>query len=102
MKQNTLVRKMIYKYIYLFLLSTLFLFVLSELIVQGSDFISNAINLMLEGETVDVVSLITKTGLIIIIAMVVSFFRSVCNECFSINIQKECKNITMESLGKAQ
>ena len=61
MKQNTLVRKMIYKYIYLFLLSTLFLFVLSELIVQGSDFISNAINLMLEGETVDVVSLITKT-----------------------------------------
>lgn len=76
MKQNTLVRKMICKYIYLFLLSTLFLFVLSELIVQGSDFISNAINLMLEGETVDVVSLITKTGLIIIIAMVVSFLEA--------------------------
>lgn len=102
MKHNTVVRKIICKYIYLFLFAALFLFVLSELIVQGSDFISNAINLMLEGEKVDVISLITQTGLIIIIAMVVSFFRSVCNELFSINVQKECKNITMESIEKAQ
>jgi len=73
-----------------------------ELIVIGSDIISNAINLMLYGGTIDIISLLVETSIIIVVAMIISFFRSVTNEIFSIKVQRECKNVTMESIEKAE
>ncbi len=43
-----------------------------------------------------------NTLLIIIISMVVTYIKSITNELFSIKVQKDCKNITVESLERVQ
>lgn len=76
-------------------------FILSELVVIGSEIITDAVNTLILEEKVNVSSLCFRMGIIILVAMTISFLRSICNELFSIKIQKECKNITMESIEKA-
>ncbi len=89
------------KYSYIFVMSLVFTFAMSELIVIGADIISGSINLMLDGKQVDILELVIKTSIVIVVSIMVSFLRSVTNETFSIKVQKECKNVTMESVEKA-
>lgn len=90
------------KYSYIFVMSLVFTFAMSELIVIGADIISGSINLMLDGKWVDILELVIKTSIVIIVSVIVSFLRSVTNETFSIKVQRECKNVTMEAIEKAE
>ncbi len=89
------------KYSYIFVMSLVFTFAMSEVIVIGADIISGSINLMLDRKQVDILELVIKTSIVIVVSIMVSFLRSVTNETFSIKVQKECKNVTMESVEKA-
>lgn len=102
MKNKNVLKTIIVKNIFLFILAAVLSFILSELVVKGSQIISNSINTMLSDESVDIKSLVIKTGIIILAAMFVSFFRSICNELFSIRVQRECKNVTIEAIEKAE
>ena len=102
MKNKNALISIIVKNIILFVLAAVLAFILSELVVEGSQIISNSINTMLAGDKVGINILVMKTGIIVIAAMFVSFFRSICNELFSIKVQKECKNVTIDAIEKAE
>lgn len=102
MKNKNLLSKIIAKNSILFVLAASLSLILSGLIVKGSQIISNSINIMLANEKMDINNLVMKTGIIIIAAMFVSFFRGICNELFSINVQRECKDVTIEAIEKAE
>ena len=90
------------KYCYLFVVARILSYILSELVVIGSEIISNAINAMFDGDNIDIEYVAGNTLLIIIISMVVTYIKSITNELFSIKVQKDCKNITVESLERVQ
>ena len=73
MKNNmsTNVRKLIIRYSPLLLLAVMLSFILSKLIVIGSEIISNSINVMISGEQIYMKELFLKMGMIIIISMIV-------------------------------
>lgn len=78
MKNNmsTNVRKLIIRYSPLLLLAVMLSFILSKLIVIGSEIISNSINVMISGEQIYMKELFLKMGMIIIISMIISFLQS--------------------------
>ena len=67
------VRKLIIRYSPLLLLAVMLSFILSKLIVIGSEIISNSINVMISGEQIYMKELFLKMGIIIIISMIISF-----------------------------
>ena len=103
MKNNmsTNVRKLIIRYSPLLLLAVMLSFILSKLIVIGSEIISNSINVMISGEQIYMKELFLKMGMIIIISMIISFLQSFFSGIFGVRVQKECKNQIIEAVEKA-
>lgn len=101
MRKNEVLRKIILKNSPFFVMAAILSFILSELVVVGSGLISDSVNVLTIGESVDVRSLCLKMGVIILISIIISYTRSICNELFSINVQKQCKNMTIEAIEKA-
>lgn len=83
-------RKLILRYSPLLLLSVMLSFVLSELIVTGSEIISDAINAIISQENISMKDLCLKMGIIIVISMLLSFLQSLCGGRFSVYVQREC------------
>ena len=102
MRTQHTIRRIMLKYCYLFVVAGILSYILSELVVIGSEIISNAINAMFDGDNIDIEYVAGNTLLIIIISMVVTYIKSITNELFSIKVQKDCKNITVESLERVQ
>lgn len=71
---------------------------LSRIVVYGAGLISDAVDQMLLGVTVDVLKLSISTCLLILISMLLAFFKTVSGNMFSIRIQKECREMTVKSL----
>lgn len=101
MENEKTLRNLIVRNSSFLIIAVILSFVLSKLVVIGSQEISNSVNTLSMGEQVNLRELCFTMGLIIFVAMILSFFRSICNEVFSIKIQKECKNRTMEAIEKA-
>ena len=101
MRKNEVLRKIIVKNSPFFAIAVILSFILSELVVVGSGLISDSVNVLTIGGSVDMRSLSLEMGIIILISMAMSYTRSICNELFSINVQKQCKNMTMEAIEKA-
>ena len=95
------VRKLIIRYSPLLLLAVMLSFILSKLIVIGSEIISNSINVMISGEQIYMKELFLKMGIIIIISMIISFLQSFFSGIFGVRVQKECKNQIIEAVEKA-
>lgn len=90
------------KYSYLLVLSILLEIVLSGMVVVASDLISEAINMLTEGQNIDTKELLIKAGIITFVSMLVAFFKSLSGELFSIKVQKECKSVAVHCFGKVQ
>ena len=101
MRKNEVLRKIIVKNSPFFAIAVILSFVLSELVVVGSGLISDSVNVLTIGRSVDMRSLSLEMGIIILISMAMSYTIRICNELFSINVQKQCKNMTMEAVEKA-
>lgn len=104
MKNNNMsrnVRKLIVRYSPLLLLAVMLSFILSKLIVTGSEIISNSINVMISGEQIYMKELCLKMGMIIIISMIMSFLQSLFSGIFAVCVEKECKNQIIEAVEKA-
>ncbi|MGN0340360.1 MAG: ABC transporter ATP-binding protein [Lachnospira sp.] len=102
MAGNNILRKIVAKYSPYLIIAVILSFIVSDLVVIGSGKISNSVNIMAIGEQVDVTNLCFEMGIIILAAMIITFLRSVCNEVFSIEIQKQCKIATIEAIGRAE
>lgn len=104
MKNNNLsenVRTLIVRYSPFLFMSVLLSFILSELIVTGTEIISASINVIISEKNISVRELCLKMGIIIVISMVTSFVKSICSGMFSVYIQRECKNQTMQAVEKS-
>lgn len=95
------VRKLIIRYSPLLLLAVILSFILSKLIVTGSEIISDSIDVMISGEQIYMNELCLKMGMIIIISMIISFLQNLFSGIFDVCVQKECKNQVIESVEKA-
>ena len=73
-------------------------YLLSQIVVQGSTMISGAIDTITAGKEVEIAPLVLTTLMLIGASMVLAFCKTLCGELFSIRIQKECKNITVQTL----
>lgn len=102
MRPQHMIRRIMLKYCYLFVVAGILSYILSEFVVIGSEIITSAINSITGGNNIDIEYVAGNTLLIIIISMVVTFIKSITNELFSIKVQKDCKNITVESLERVQ
>lgn len=100
MKKKASIKMIIIRNGWLFIMAGFLSYVLSKLIIKGSELITDAINAMTKQQSVDIGSLAGKTIIIIAAAMIVSFIKNIAGELFSIKVQKDCKNITVESLEK--
>lgn len=80
------VRKLIIRYSPLLLLAVMLSFILSKLIVIGSEIISNSINVMISGEQIYMKELFLKMGMIIIISMIISFLQSFFSGIFGVRV----------------
>lgn len=95
------IRKIIVRYSPLLLLAVLLSFLLSKLLVAGTEIISNAINAMISGEQIYMKELCLETGMIIAISMIMSFLQSLLSGIFGVYVQKECKNQIIQAVEKA-
>ncbi len=102
MKKKQKIYYIALKYSYLFVAATFFALVLSQLVVSAAELISQSINSLTIGQRVDTKELLIRAGIITAVSMVVAFFKSISGELFSINVQKECKSITVRCFEKIQ
>ena len=100
MNQKYSVKNIALKYIWLFIVAGVLSYALSKLVIRGSDLITDAINTIMDGNTIDIVALAYSTMWIIIVSMILTFVKTIMGESFSIKVQRDCKNITVESLEK--
>lgn len=84
--------------IHYFILFVMLSYGLSSLVVLGTELISKAINDMLTDQAVDIIALSITTLRLILISMVLAFFKTVSGNMFSIRIQKEFKEMTVKNL----
>ena len=95
---NNKILKVVLKNLYMFIVFTLLSYVLSEIVVLGSGIISDAINNMTNGLNVDIKQMAVNTIVLIIISMIVAYFKVLAGEGFSIRVQRQCRDIAAVSL----
>ena len=98
MKKQNIYLKLSVKYIYYFLLFIVFSYFLSHILVEGSEIISVAINDMFEGKFVNLKSIFFTILIFVILSMLISFFKKLCGEQFSLVIQKESRNYIVKKI----
>lgn len=97
MKKNYFVG-MTFRSIHFFVVFIILSYFLSGIVVYGAGLISDAIDRMLLSETVDVLKLSVTTCMLILISMLLAFFKTVSGNMFSIRIQRQCRELTVKSL----
>ncbi|MDE6663539.1 MAG: ABC transporter ATP-binding protein/permease [Lachnospiraceae bacterium] len=100
MNQKYSVKSIALKYSWLFVVAGVLSYVLSKLVIKGSELITDAINTIMDGNAIDIGNLAYRTMWIIIVSMILTFVKTLMGESFSIKVQRDCKNITVESLEK--
>ena len=95
MKKQNIYLKLSVKYIYYFLLFTVFSYFLSHILVEGSEIISVAI---IAGKFVNLKSIFFTILIFVILSTLISFFKKLCGEQFSLVIQKESKNYIVKKI----
>lgn len=98
MKKQNIYLKLSVKYIYYFLLFIVFSYFLSYILVEGSKIISVAINDMIAGKFVNLKSIFFTISIFVILSTLISFFKKLCGEQFSLVIQKESKNYIVKKI----
>lgn len=98
MKKQNIYLKLSVKYIYYFLLFTIFSYFLCHILIEGSEIISAAINDMIAGKSVDVKSIFLTIWIFVALSMLISFLKKLCAEQFSLRIQKESKNYIVKNM----
>ena len=98
MKKQNIYLKLSVKYIYYFLLFIVFSYFLSHILVEGSQIISVAINDMIAGKFVNLKSIFFTILIFVILSTLISFFKKLCGEQFSLVIQKESKNYIVKKI----
>lgn len=102
MEDRKEIRKFAVQYSPFLVIAAILSFLLSEFVVLGSGKISDSVNSLTVGERVDIKKLCFEMGGIILISMILAYLRSICNEIFSIEIQKRCKDVTMNVIERAE
>lgn len=100
MNQKYSVKSIALKYSWLFVVAGILSYVLSKLVIKGSELITDAINTIMGGNAIDIGALAYRTMWIIIVSMILTFVKTLMGESFSIKVQRNCKNITVETLEK--
>ena len=98
MKKQNIYLKLSVKYIYYFLFFILFSYFLSHILVEGSEIISVAINDMMAAKFVNVKSIFFTILIFVVLSTLISFFKKLCGEQFSLIIQKESKNYIVKNI----
>lgn len=88
--------------IHFFIVFIILSYGLSSLVVRGADLISEAINDMLAEQTVNIIALSITTLRLILISMLLAFIKTVSGNLFSIQIQKEFKEMTVKNLAQVK
>ena len=73
-------------------------FVLSRILVIGSDIISEAVDKVLEGNIINIKYLMMSTFGLIIVSFLVAYLRTIAREFYSINVQYECRDLAVKSI----
>ncbi len=102
MENRKEIRKFAVQYSPFLVIAAILSFLLSEFVVLGSGKISDSVNSLTLGESVDIKRLCFEMGGIIFISMILAYLRSICNEIFSIEIQKRCKDVTITVIERAE
>lgn len=89
---------MTFRNIHFFAVFIILSYFLSGIVVYGTGLISDAIDRMLLSEIVDVLKLSVTTCMLILISMLLAFFKTVSGNMFSIRIQRQCRELTVKSL----
>ena len=101
MENKNILKKLVISNSPLLIMAAILSFILSKLVVVGSEVISDAVNTLILEEEINLYVLCLKMCVIICISMAMSFSRSISNGMFSIRIQKKCKNMTIEAVEKS-
>ena len=102
MKEKNVFIRLAGKNLHLFLVFIIMSYVLSAIVVRGANLIADAVNQMLDAETVDIKRLVIVTAILIIVSMILAFVKKVCKDVFSIRIQKECRELAVSSIINAE
>ena len=73
-------------------------FVLSRILVIGSDIISEAVDKVLEGNIINIKYLMMSTFGLIIVSFLVAYLRTIAREFYNINVQYECRDLAVKSI----
>ena len=98
MKNKNYFVRLTLKNIHFFILFGIITYIMSDIVVRGSNLISTSMDSVTNGIRIDVEKLILCMFGYIAVCMCLGFIKKICEEMFSIRIQKACKNMAVETL----
>lgn len=86
----------------IFVIFTVFSYILSKLLILGAGIISNAVDTMSLGSDLDVGALLTATAFLIACAFIAAYLKTISGEFYSIKVQEDCRNLAVKALEDAE
>lgn len=99
-KRGSYIWGILKKYWYICMAYVLFSYVLTQVIVAGSERIAVATDSLFEGESIDLMELLVPFGVLVFLGTVAAFLKSLSKNTFSINIQTDIRNLIMKRIVK--
>ncbi len=99
-KRKSYIWDILKKYWYICAVYVVFSYILTQVVVAGSDKIATATDSLFAGNVIDITTLLMPFVVLVIIGIFAAFFKSLSKNTFSINIQTDIRELIMNRIVK--